>query len=207
MRKPLSLDKRALIMNLDSEDVHLLKAIQNGDTHAFEIIYHRMAGKLLQYIHCRIHDKEQSEEMVQEIFVSLWARREEIEIETSISSYLYAAAKYRMLNYIRDEQTRNKYAEHFALFMSSQHENTEEFINLTDLKSIIEKHVGQLPPKCQHAFRLSRYSGRTIREIAEEMDISTRTVENYLTQALRHLRQALSHYPWVVVLTLVCNIR
>ncbi|WP_090609392.1 RNA polymerase sigma-70 factor [Parapedobacter koreensis] len=194
-------------MNLDSEDSRLLIALQNGDTDAFDSIYHRMAGKLLQYIHSRIHNKEYSEEMVQEIFVSLWVRRQEIDIHSSIDAYLYAAAKYQLLSYIRAENVRHKYAEHFAIFASMQSENTEELINLTDLKTAIEEHVSQLPPKCQQVFRLSRYSGKTIPEIAQEMSISTRTVENYITQALRHLRQALSHYPWIVVLMFVHVIR
>ena len=192
-------------MNLDFEDSRLLAALQAGDTTAFETIYERMAVKLLHYIDSRIHNREQSEEIVQEIFISLWLRREEIDIHDSIDGYLYAAAKYQLLNYIRSESVRQKYAEHFALFATMQSESTEEFINLNDLKATIEEHVSQLPPKCQQVFRLSRFTGKSIQEIAGEMSISTRTVENYITQALKHLRQAMSQHPWLVVL-MVMNI-
>jgi len=194
-------------MNLDSEDSRLLVALQADDPTAFETIYNRMASKLLHYVNSRIQNREQSEEIVQEIFVSLWVRRQEIDIHNSIEAYLYAAAKYQLLNYIRSESVRNKYAEHFALFTSMQSENTEELINLTDLKTAIEEHVSQLPPKCQQVFRLSRFTGKSIQEIADEMSISTRTVENYITQALKHLRQALSQYPWTVILIVVHAIR
>lgn len=194
-------------MNLDSEDSRLLVALQADDPTAFETIYNHMASKLLHYINSRIQNREQSEEIVQEIFVSLWVRRQEIDIHNSIESYLYAAAKYQLLNYIRSESVRHKYAEHFALFASMQSENTEEFINLTDLKTAIEEHVSQLPPKCQQVFRLSRFTGKSIQEIADEMSISTRTVENYITQALKHLRQALAQYPWTVILIVVHAIR
>lgn len=194
-------------MNLDSEDSRLLVALQADDPTAFETIYNHMASKLLHYINSRIQNREQSEEIVQEIFVSLWVRRQEIDIHNSIEAYLYAAAKYQLLNYIRSESVRNKYAEHFALFTSMSSENTEELINLTDLKTAIEEHVSQLPPKCQQVFRLSRFTGKSIQEIADEMSISTRTVENYITQALKHLRQALSQYPWTVILIVVHAIR
>jgi len=187
-------------MNLDLESNNLLRALQNGDTDAFETIYHHMANKLLHYINNRIHDKGQSEEMVQEIFLSLWTRRAEITIEPSITSYLFASAKYQVLSYIRAAHVRDKYAEHFSLFVSTSHENTEELINLSDLKRVIENHIAQLPPKCQEVFRLSRYAGNSIREIAEKMSISTRTVENYITQALKYLREVLSHYPWTIIL-------
>lgn len=194
-------------MNLDSEDSRLLVALQADDPTAFETIYNHMASKLLHYINSRIQNREQSEEIVQEIFVSLWVRRQEIDIHNSIEAYLYAAAKYQLLNYIRSESVRNKYAEHFALFTSMQSENTEELINLTDLKTAIEEHVSQLPPKCQQVFRLSRFTGKSIQEIADEMSISTRTVENYITQALKHLRQALAQYPWTIILMVVHAIR
>lgn len=194
-------------MNLESEDSRLLAALQVGDTAAFETIYQRMAEKLLHYVDSRVHNREQSEEIVQEIFVSLWVRRQDIDIHSSIDAYLYAAAKYQLLNYIRSESVRQKYAEHFSLFATTQSKNTEEFINLSDLKATIEEHVARLPPKCQQVFRLSRFTGRSIQDIADEMSISTRTVENYITQALKHLRQALSQYPWIIILMVVQTMR
>lgn len=163
-----------------------------------------MAMPLLNYINSRIHDKEVSKEIVQEIFVSLWNKRDHLTIESSFESYLYGAAKFQVLNYIRSEKVRKKYAEHFALYAYQLKDHTiDEDLNLLDLKEVINDYLQQLPAKCQKVFKLSRFDHKTIDEIAIEMGISTRTVENYISQALKHLRHQLVDYPWVLVFLLL----
>lgn len=183
------------------ETKHLLNALQNGSKSAFETIYHRLADKLLQYINSRVRDREVSEEIVQEVFLSLWLNKTEFESFSALEAYLFKASKYQILNYIRSEEVRNRYAEHLTLFFAQEYDNSvEQMINMEDLKAVIEQHIEQLPPKCQEAFRLSRYMHKSIAETAELMGISTRTVENYITQALTHLRKNLTHYHWIMAM-------
>lgn len=192
-------------MNHDLETEDLLTALQSGNKAAFEAIYNRMAAKLLQYVNSRVHDRLISEEIVQEVFVSLWIRRKELGMGVALEPYLFSACKYQVLSYIRSEKVRHRYAEHLTLFATQQHDNSaEELMNLADLKAVIEEHIAQLPPKCQEAFRLSRYTHKSITEIAQAMGISTRTVENYITQALKHLRNNLSHYQWLLMMMVLC---
>lgn len=190
------------LFNVD--DAVLIASLKQDNHGAFEQIYHRSAAKLLQYINRHVHDRAVSEELLQEVFLSLWARRAELHITSSLESYLFGAAKYQILGYIRSEKMQHKYAEHLALFAVSRLGNAaEDLMGLTDLKAVLDEHLATLPPKCQQAFRLSRFEHRTITEIADEMDISTRTVENYLTQALKHLRTALRQYQWLQLLILL----
>ncbi len=190
-------------MDPAENDIRLALALKEGDHVAFETVYLRMAGKLLNYFYTRIHDKERSEELVQDIFVSLWERRSKINIENSIEGYLYAAAKHQLLNHMRSESVRKKYADHLTLFIGSNYEQLEDLINVKDLERIIREHVAELPAQCQKAFSLSRFNGLPIGEIAEEMKVSKRTIENYITTALKHLRKALSNYPWVIISLLI----
>jgi len=185
-------------MTHDTDDKRLMIALKAGDTHAFEVVYKRMATKLLHYINSRVYDRALSEEMVQEIFVSLWARRHSLDVDMTLEPYLFSAAKYQILSHIRSEKVRHKYAEHLVWFVVQEQENrTEDIVNQADLKAVIEEQIAQLPPKCQRAFRLSRFEYLSIAEIAEEMGISKRTVENYITHALKHLRQVLSTNQWL----------
>lgn len=179
----------------------LNKALQKGDRTAFEQVYHAIAPNLLQHINQRIRNREASEEIVQEIFLSLWIRRNELEIHTDLKAYLYGAAKFQVLNFIRSAKTHQKYIDHLLLFIAQREQSTpEQAIYARELATLVDQFTGELPPKCRKAFQLSRFEHKSIPEIAEEMGISTRTVENYLTQALKHLRTALARHAWLVVL-------
>lgn len=102
---------------------------------------------------------------------------------------------------MRSEYVKRKYAEHFALFLAEQGiEPISELMDLQDLQSIIDIALEELPPKCQHAFRLSRFKQLSIKEISEEMGISPRTVENYITLGLKTVRKAIKNYAWLWVL-------
>jgi RNA polymerase sigma-70 factor (ECF subfamily) len=177
----------------DHRDLHFL--LRNGQPKSFEIIYDLFAGKLYRYISRRVKSKEVSEEIVQEIFVSLWNKRETLQITVSLEAYLFGAAKFRILSYIRSERVHREYAANFTLFVAEHYDNSVvEMMDLKDLQHSIETSIAQLPEKCRTAFRLSRIDHEPIPRIAGRMNISERTVENYLSQALKHLRVSLGQY-------------
>ncbi|MEQ8301920.1 MAG: RNA polymerase sigma-70 factor [Cyclobacteriaceae bacterium] len=158
----------------------------------FEKIYDENAQPLFRFINSRIRNKEASEEIIQDLFLSLWEKRNMLEVQSSFPSYLFGAARYKILDYIRSESVRAKYAEEFKRFFIDNTPSTAEgLLHLKELQFKIDSSLSQLPPKCQKAFRLSRMEHKSIYEIAEEMHISKRTVENYITQALSHLRDVL----------------
>jgi len=179
----------------------LLTEPRSGNPAAFETIYRQMAARLLHYVDSRIRDVAVSEEIVQEIFVSLWLSKADFNSMNALESYLFKASKYQILNHIRSEKVRSRYIEHLALFVAQKHDNNvEQLMDMRDLNAAIEQHIQMLPPKCQEAFRLSRFKHKSIAETAQLMGISTRTVENYLTQARKHLRKHLSQHQWVIAL-------
>jgi RNA polymerase sigma-70 factor (family 1) len=179
----------------------LLTLLKNGQPKSFEIIYDRFAEKLYQYVSRRVKSKEASEEIVQEIFVSLWNKRETLHITVSLDAYLFGAAKFRILSYIRSARVQREYAANFALFAAGHFDNSiVEMMDLKDLHYTIEKSISHLPEKCRTAFRLSRIDHEPIPQIAGRMNISERTVENYLSQALKHLRISLGQYLSILIL-------
>src|SRR5690606_3100433 len=182
-------------------DQALLESIKNGDKEIFGKIYDQFAGDLLLFINGFVKNKEVSEDILQEILVSLWNRRDSINLEGTLRNYLFASAKYAVLSYIRSEKIRKKYADHFHLFLANHSWNqTSELADLNDLHTIISMTMENLAPKCKQAFFLSRFQHKTIQEIADEMGISTRTVENYITTAIKTIRQALQNYSWLLLL-------
>jgi len=187
--------------NFDHSDALLL--LKAGNERAFEFLYNHFAGRIYHYVFSRVRMKEPTEEIVQEIFLSLWNKRETLQINCSLESYLFGAAKYKILSFIRAEHIRKKYAADFTLFASERYDNSvEELIDLKDLQYTLNEKISELPVKCQTAFRLSRMEHEPIPQIAERMNISTRTVENYISQALKHLRTSLGELLMVAILLL-----
>jgi len=190
------------------KDLHdhaeLLLSFKNGDPKIFELIYEHFSDRLYRYVFSRVKIKEVSEEILQEIFTSLWIRREKLEINTSLDAYLFGAAKFRILTHIRSEKVRKEYAANFALFSKAQFDNSnEEMISLKDLQYSIDTSISGLPDKCRKAFYLSRIEHEPISTIAERMNISKRTVENYLSQALKHLKTSLGEYLPIFLLWII----
>lgn len=175
------------------DHLRLIAALKEGSEKAFESIYDRMANRLYLFILRKIGTKEIAEEILQEVFVALWNNRNAIEIDTSLDAYLFGIAKNKIFSFMRSESVRNKYAAEFSLFAQKYRDNSlEESMDLNDLHRVLEDKISELPDKCQTAFRMSRFEHASISEIAKTMNISTRTVENYITQALRHLRTHLN---------------
>ena len=191
------------VMHNGYDHSNLLPQLNSGDQQAFEAIYDCFADRLYRYVYSRIRVKETCEEIVQEIFVSLWIRRESLEITTSLDSYLFGVAKHKILSHIRSEGVRKKYAADLALFAAERIDNSsEELLELKDLQQTIEDRISELPEKCQTVFRMSRMEHESIQHIAERMNISNRTVENYISQALKHLRISLGEFLVVSILFL-----
>lgn len=179
----------------------ILEAIKGGDRDVFGVIYDKYASELLQFIYGFTKDKEVSEDILQEILVTIWNRRTTIEINGTLKNYLYGAARYAVLSYIRSEKVKQKYANHFHLFLSQHSWNqTNELVDLNDLHTIISLCMEKLPPKCKEAFYLSRFQHRSIQEIAADMGISSRTVENYITTGIKTIKHALRNYTWLLLL-------
>ncbi|WP_236974586.1 RNA polymerase sigma-70 factor [Membranihabitans maritimus] len=186
------------------DDLKLVKALNRGDRNAFKRIYELYWERLFAYVYNRMHDRESSEEALQEVFLSLWENRYNLKIKTSLSSYLYSSVKYKMLNIMRSKKVRAKYAKDFGSFAQnyapSQAENLQ---NLSDLKNLIENSLSTLPPKCQLVYRMSRQEHIPNQEIADQLHISKKTVENHLTKALKHLRMHLTEYNTILILCLL----
>lgn len=182
---------------LSDEDLkRLLSLIKEDDQVAFGSLYDYVARRLFKFVYSKVRKKEATEEIIQDIFVSLWNNRKTLQVNTSIDAYLYGAAKNKIMSFVRSEHVRKEYAAEFTRFAHEHHDNSvQELLDVNDLQVILQLKMAELPDKCQAVFRRSRMEHTPIAQIAAEMKISTRTVENYITQALRHLRTSISELP------------
>lgn len=169
-------------------DAELVSLLQKDNEHAFEEIYKRYAESLNRFAYSRLGIREESDEMVQEVFVTLWQKRKSMASITQLNAYLFRAVQNRIISYFRSAKVREVYAESFTLFTITHEDSLTHEVEHAELQAILNQGLQELPERCQTAFRLSRIHNMTIQEIAVHMEISARTVENYITQALKHLR-------------------
>ncbi|WP_142683074.1 RNA polymerase sigma-70 factor [Chitinophaga polysaccharea] len=182
-----------------SDESAILALLKEGDMGAYEAIYNEYWPRLYGYVYNRLKSKEVAEEIIQEVFFSLWKKHTELQLTHSLAAYLFTAVKYQLLNYLKSDRIRRIYISNLTPEQQSDNSN-EEHIAATDLKNTMEKEVSRLPEKCQQVFRMSRHEHLSITDIANTLNISHKTVENHLTKALRQLRMVLGHHLFIILL-------
>ncbi|MGB3464519.1 MAG: RNA polymerase sigma-70 factor [Cyclobacteriaceae bacterium] len=185
----MSANKGANIKNIDL----VWKRVVADDVTAFRILFDTYYNDLVSFSHRYTQQQAVSEEIIQEIFISLWERRKVISIEASLKAYLYRSVRNRTINYLKnqlpkDQKTTAIESEHGLTVTQEYHEENNE------LAEQIDRAIASLPEKCRIIFLLSRNEGLTHKEIAAELDISVKTIENQIGIALKKLRAALQPF-------------
>jgi RNA polymerase sigma-70 factor (family 1) len=176
-------------------DAELIALLKNGDKSAFETIYRNHARRLYNYARRNISIREECEEIIQDIFESLWARREKLEIKSTLEGYLLGMARHKIIRYFRKSALKRKYRDHFLLFETvyDQLENPAQIDPLT-MQSALNKLIAELPDRCREALSLRLSENLSNRDIARRMHINTRTVESYMFRAFSHIRASYEKY-------------
>jgi len=174
-------------------DEQLIYLLQQGDRTAFQEIFNRYWNPLYTIAYTRLKSREEAEEVVQELFATLWSKCNTLLIG-NLSHYLFGAVRKRVINQIRTKITHEKYWAYCQTFIPSAAETTEESVSYNELNQAIEKAIGELPEKSQEIFRLNRLEGRSVPEIAQSLHLSERAIEYHLTKSLRTLRLHLKDF-------------
>lgn len=179
-------------MNGSIEDKTLLNAIQNGEQKAFDSLFRKYYPMLCAYAH-RFVELEDAEEIVQEIMVWMWEKRTNLAIESSLNQYLFKMTYHRSLNLITKKEVINR-AE--TLFCKKNLEMLDDanFYQVEELSQRIEEAIAALPESYQTAFIMHRFKAMSYKEIGEALNVSPKTIDYRIQQALRLLREQLKDY-------------
>jgi RNA polymerase sigma-70 factor (family 1) len=175
-------------------DQEIITLLIQGDRQIFASLYKENVHALMTYVRRSISVKEDCEEIVQEVFESLWLRHESLHHVTSIRGYLFRMVKYKIVDYLRHSIVKRKYEEHYILFEGIYDDLNETIDDPLDFSGLLEKSISELPDRCQAAFRLRLHENLPYKDIADRMSISTKTVENHISAALRHLRNVYQNF-------------
>jgi len=185
-------------MSQNSQPASFLKLSNRS---AFEEIFRLYYKELCSYACFYLKDMDAAEEVVQDIFVSLWEGREKLNISPSVKAYLYRSVRNRCLNIFKHEEVREKHRQEEKLRLVRQTEDYDSYAE-AELQQRIEQAVEKLPTERKKIFALSRYEDLKYKEIAEQLGISIKTVENQMGKALKFLKEQLADYLPLLLLVL-----
>lgn len=171
----------------------LLKQIEyNNDQKAFKQFYELLFFKLFQFSYSYVHSKENAEELVNDVFLSIWQKRETIHTICNMNVYLYVSVKNASLNHLRKNNLSlpvsidDLSVDHLQITV-----NPETVLISLELQAQVREAIEQLPPRCRMIFKLIKEDGLSYKEVASILDISPKTVDSQLCLALKKLAHLL----------------
>ena len=174
------------MIKTQSDEV-LFSSNKEGDEHAFENFFNIHNSSLCQKIVPIVKEKQIVEELISDVFYTIWRKRESIQIKSNIVGYLHFAARNHALNYLKTKKTGWVDLEEVAFTLSSSMSNPEEKIISEEIIQLWEEKIKRLPEQRQKVFRMSRLEGLTYAEIAKKLDLSENTVRNQVQIAVQSL--------------------
>jgi len=179
---------------VDLLEKQVLETLQLGNESAFEMIFRTYYQPLCRYAYSFLQDKEEAEEVVQASFITVWEKRNNIAIETSLKSYLYRMVRNSCLNVIKHEKVKQQHVAHELAVSEVSHESVSQKVQAAELEIRITEAMKTLPEQCRLVFQLSRFEELKYQEIADQLQISVKTVENHMGKALKLMREQLKDY-------------
>jgi RNA polymerase sigma-70 factor (ECF subfamily) len=179
-------------------DDQLLKQLHQSDELAFAEIYNRYWKPLYTSAHNILQVREAAQDAVQEVFISLWKRREAVQVEV-LQSYLHQAVRFQVFKAIRAEKTDQDFFTRLAGI--SKDILIEDPLLFKELEALYHQLIQSLPPDEQEIFLLHRDGGLTYKQIAEQKSISVKTVEKKMSRALKEIRYGMDDAMLIVLVT------
>lgn len=182
-------------------DLQLITLLKKDDERAFTAIYGRYAGSLTGFASAKLYSLEDSRDLIHDLFVKLWEERKQLQIDRNLQAYLFTLIRYRIIDKIRKNMTREDYAGMILALKLSYESETEKQIAAKELKQGVEQALEKLSPRVREIYHLSREEHLSIPEIAARLQLSEQTVKNQLSFALKHLRQSLNYLSIAALIT------
>jgi RNA polymerase sigma-70 factor (ECF subfamily) len=176
------------------DDRALLERLRQGDHAAFDAIFRAWYARLVRAAEAMLRDRAVAEEVVQEVMLELWDRRESLDPAGAPQAYLYQATRNRSLNHLRHLQVQRRSA---PLLMrdEAREASAPSAVISAEIQTALDGALGELTPRCREVFEMSRVQGLRYSEIAEALGVSVKAVEAQMGKALRTLRERLA--PWL----------
>ncbi|WP_373520149.1 RNA polymerase sigma-70 factor [Aquiflexum sp.] len=187
--------------HMQATDQKVFSAIQQGDVSTFEMLFKTHYPALCRYATAYLSDRDDAEEVVQATFIGFWEKRKNIHVDSSLKAYLYRSVRNACLNEVKRQKVRLQYANALIAEGEKFSEPSDHLTIKTELETKIHEALQSLPEQCRLIFKMSRFEELKYQEIADQLRISIKTVENQMGKALKLMRIKLKDYlPFIIIL-------
>jgi len=173
-------------------DLFLWSKVRHGDKEAFELLFHKYYSVLCILSARYTRDISIGREIIQGLFIYLWEHRTNLNIKSSVKSYLYSATRFNSIRYLEKDRKNEEYPVEY--YENQQDKSLFDQVEYAELQGRILETIESLPEQCKKVFTMSRFDQLRYADIAEKLDISVKTVESHISKALRILEVNLSQY-------------
>jgi len=197
----MNLTAKAAIFNADFHqltveysDSTVITLLKQGSEKVFEKVFKDHFKSLHSYAYTFLKDDELAEEVVQNVFCRIWEKREQLKTDGSIKAYLYRAVHNECLNYLKHQKVKASFQVYYAREMEQSEDNLSKKVIANELEKQIHKAMSELPQQCRIIFQMSRFEQLKYQQIADQMGLSIRTIENQMGKALKLMRIKLAEF-------------
>lgn len=197
-----------VIPTISTDEKLLFSLIAEGDTAAFTEIFHKYNSRIYPFVLKMIHLDHLAEEIVQDVFMNLWRNREKLKDVKSPQAYVFTMATNHTLNQLKKISHESRLIHEVTQAMRGIHHTTiEEWMDGKETEHLLHEAINHLPPQRQLVYKLSRQQGKSYKEIAEELNISPKTVQAHLVEAVHSIKQYLQNTPGgsIALLFFICE--
>lgn len=187
-------------MKVIQTDAELVEKLRRGEVEAFDLVYKRYAGKLYAFSIKYLKSAEEAEELVQSVFLKVWENQNKLKKETSFKSYLFTIAYNEICNLFRRRVYSRNFIKESLAGNKEASDGMEEQIDYQSVLEQVEQIIARLPEKQRTVFLKSRYEGKSSKEIAAELGLSSGTVDNYVSESLKFIRKKIQDKHFAVYL-------
>ncbi|PUZ29391.1 hypothetical protein DCC81_08065 [Chitinophaga parva] len=174
-------------------DLALVAGMKAHHHPSYEALYNKYAGPLFVFAAGKLHSREVAEELVHDVFIRLWEKRAQLDIQTHVGAYLFRMMRNEILQYLRSARNTQPFIDEMLALEVSAGGASDAIIAAREMETQLQGIINSLPEKCREIFILSREQDLSIKEIASQLDVAEQTVKNQLTKALSVLRRELKH--------------
>ncbi|GAB3917136.1 RNA polymerase sigma factor [Mucilaginibacter boryungensis] len=185
----------------------LLSQLKDGKEKAFEQLYHLYSFRLYGFLLRLIKDEEVSRDLLQDVFIKIWDKRELIDPERSFRSYLFRIAENNVVDFFRKVACDKKLQVKLTVAATELYSHIEEAIYSREHLKILNQVVNELPPQCRLVFTLCKLEGKSYKEVSQTLGISVSTISNHLQKATQFIRQNSILSDSITILVIACFLK
>ncbi|NHA02499.1 sigma-70 family RNA polymerase sigma factor [Mucilaginibacter sp. HC2] len=184
----------------------LLHQLQQGSELAFSKIYDHFSKPLYRNILFLVKDEEIAQELLQELFLTIWIKREQIDPDKKISAFLYKTANWLVLKHFRKIAQDKRLINHLIITTVDHVTPTEDIIIDKEIHDLLARAIENLPPQRKKVFKLCKFEGKSYQEAGELLGISTETIRNQIVAANKSVKEFFLLHNDVAILFITCSI-